>query len=72
MILKNGKYCIYSGDPNQDGAINLTDILSIYNSANSFATGYLTTDLNGDRSVNLADILTAYNNSVNFVVKVTP
>ncbi|MEO8664229.1 MAG: endonuclease [Ignavibacteria bacterium] len=72
LILKNGKYCIYSGDPNQDGAINLTDIISIFNSANSFATGYIATDLNGDRSVNLTDILFAFNNSLNFIVKAVP
>ena len=72
MILRGSKYCIYSGDPDQDGSVNLTDIISTYNAASVFTTGYMVTDINGDNSVDLSDVLFCYNNSTNFVVKITP
>lgn len=61
------KFAIYSGDVNQDGFVNLTDMVNISNGAASFLTGYVLTDINGDNIVNLADILIDYNNSTNFV-----
>ncbi len=72
MILINNKYCIYSGDINQDGYIDLTDIVIINNDVADFVNGYVATDLNGDYITDLEDNLIAYNNSVNFVSKVTP
>lgn len=72
MILRGSKYCIYSGDPDQDGTVNLTDIINTYNAASVFTTGYVVTDINGDNSVDLTDVLFCYNNSTNFVTKITP
>lgn len=72
MILKNSLYCLYSGDVNQDGEINLSDILSIYNDAANFKTGNVVTDLNGDYIVNLSDQIIGFNNLVNFVRVVRP
>jgi hypothetical protein len=65
-------FAFYSGDVNHDGFIDLTDVLTIYNGANNFLTGYVVTDLNGDSIVDLTDLLIAYNNSVNFVSVVRP
>ena len=65
-------YAFYSGDVNQDGAIDLTDVIRIYNDANSFLTGYVVTDLTGDNAVDLTDVVMAYNNSVNFVRVISP
>jgi hypothetical protein len=65
-------FAFYSGDVNQDGFIDLTDVLTIYNSANSFLTGYVATDLTGDSIVDLTDMLLAYNNSVKFVSVMKP
>ncbi|MBK8553629.1 MAG: FG-GAP repeat protein [Ignavibacteria bacterium] len=62
----------YSGDVNQDGAIDLTDVLQTYNDANNFVTGYKVTDLNGDMITDLTDVLICYNNSVGFVSLVKP
>ena len=62
------RFAIYSGDVNQDGAINLVDITDIYNNSVSFITGYVVTDLDGNNTVDLSDITLAYNNSVNFVI----
>lgn len=70
MILADtgpNKFAIYSGDVNQNGAIDLTDVLTIYNDANSFTTGYVVTDLTGNNTVDLTDELLAYNNSADFV-----
>jgi len=67
-VLKAPAWCFYSGDVNQDGVIDLTDVLQIYNDAGIFLTGdYLQTDLNGDSVSDLTDLLIAYNNSTGFV-----
>lgn len=65
-------YAIYGGDMNQNGSIDLTDVLSIYNDANAFLNGYVNTDLTGNNITDLNDLLIAYNNSVNFVAMVIP
>ena len=62
----------YSGDVNQDGFIDLTDVILIINDANSFVTGYKVTDLTGNNITDLTDALFAYNNSVKFVSLVRP
>ena len=66
------RYGNYSGDVNQDGNINLTDIIQINNDAVSFKTGYVSSDTNGDNLVSLADILICYNNSIEFKNVIRP
>ncbi|MEO8664773.1 MAG: hypothetical protein ABI462_04690 [Ignavibacteria bacterium] len=70
--LKCGKYTIFNGDVNQNGVINLADILLISTDATNFVTGYKVTDLNCDNITNLLDILIAFTNSANFVVRIIP
>jgi len=65
-------YAIYGGDVNQNGIIDLNDVLLVYNDANIFATGYIVTDLTGNDLTDLNDIIIAYNNSVNFVSVIRP
>ncbi len=72
MVIINTKSCFYSGDVNQDGNIDLTDITLVYNDANNFVTGYIRTDVNGDKVVDLTDLTLVYNNSVSFVGVVRP
>ncbi|MEO8666483.1 MAG: hypothetical protein ABI462_13410, partial [Ignavibacteria bacterium] len=72
MILVGTKYCIYSGDIDRNGAITLSDLISVSNDVASFATGYRVTDLNGDNAVNLTDILIVFNNSSKFITKSVP
>ncbi|MCB0729120.1 MAG: hypothetical protein KDD00_16755, partial [Ignavibacteriae bacterium] len=72
LILISGKYCLYGGDINRDGLIELSDLLQIYNDGANFALGYVLTDLTGDRLVDLTDLLIVYNNASNFVSKNTP
>ncbi|HMS34997.1 MAG TPA: hypothetical protein PKC91_13025, partial [Ignavibacteria bacterium] len=61
------RFAVYSGDANQDGYINLTDVLKVYNDASSFVTGYESADVTGNKIVDLTDLLITYNNSANFV-----
>ena len=65
-------YAIYSGDVNQEGIVDLNDIVLTYNDANVFATGYKVTDLTGDNLTDLNDVILAYNNSAGFVVSIYP
>ena len=72
LVLKWTKYCIYSGDTDNDGSIDLTAINLVYNSSSNFYQGYTAEDINGDSLVDLLDINQVYNNSVKFVRAVTP
>lgn len=71
-VLKQGVYCFYGGDVNQDGTVDLTDIVNIYNDANNFVTGYVVTDVTGDDFVDLSDVTLAFNNSNLFVSVMRP
>lgn len=72
MILKNGKYCIYSGDINHDGIVEAGDLSSINNDASNFVSGYVVTDLSGDNFVDASDASIADNNASNFISKIVP
>ena len=72
LLLKGSRYCIYSGDINQEGIIDAFDLSGIDNDASEFASGYLNTDLNGDFVVDASDALIAENNASNFISKITP
>ncbi|MEO8209166.1 MAG: hypothetical protein ABI840_01285, partial [bacterium] len=71
-VLKFTKWCLYSGDVNRDGAIDLSDLSAIDNDAYNFASGYVVTDLNGDGTTDISDATLADNNASNFISKVTP
>ena len=66
------RFGIYSGDVNQNGTIDLDDVLQINNDANIFTAGYVLTDVNGDNLSDLDDILISYNNSTEFVSVIKP
>lgn len=72
LKLKGTVYTAYNGDVGQDGLIDLTDLIAIYNDAKVFTTGYVNTELNGDNIVDLGDIIIANNNSSTFVQVVAP
>jgi len=73
LKLRGSKYCIYSGDVNQDGFISLSDVISIYNDASGFVSGrFIKTDLTGDNIVDLNDVTLCYNNSSSFVRVIRP
>lgn len=66
------EFAVYSGDVNQDDFINLDDVITIFNDAGIFVSGYKVTDINGDNVSDLNDIILANNNSNNFVAAVIP
>ena len=72
MIKKGTKWCVYSGDVNRDGVIDLTDVLAVDVDNINFATGYQSTDMNGDNLVDLSDLIYVNNNSLRFISKIVP
>ncbi|MGB3019383.1 MAG: hypothetical protein WBC65_16385, partial [Ignavibacteria bacterium] len=65
-------FAFYSGDVNQDGTIDATDVSAIDNDASNFVGGYVVTDLTGDDFVDGTDFAIADNNAANFVSVVRP
>ncbi len=65
-------YGLFSGDTNQDGTVDATDLSAIDNDAQNFVGGYIVTDLTGDDFVDGTDFAIADNNAANFVSVVRP
>jgi hypothetical protein len=72
MMLKYGKYCIFSGDLNKNGSIELSDVMFILNDVISFTTGDDNSDINGDGVVDLYDLNFAVNNANLFITSEHP
>ncbi len=72
LVLKGTKWCIYSGDVNQDGLIDLGDVLLTDIDNLNFATGFRRTDVNGDNLIDLSDVILVDNNNLIFVTKIIP
>ena len=66
------RYAIYSGDTDQDGFTDLSDLVNILNDMNDFVTGYFPTDINGNNITDLADLILTNNNSIYFIQIVRP
>ena len=64
MVLKGGKWCIYSGDVNQDGFINAFDLNLVFSDNTNGAEGYITTDLTGDQFVEIDDLSIVFKNDI--------
>ncbi len=72
LKLRDGFYCMFSGDINQDGTIDANDLLNVYNNSIIFYQGNNASDLNRDGITDLNDILVVSNNSCDFVSKRCP
>ena len=70
MINVDSVASFYSGDVNQDGQIELSDVLMTFNDASEYQTGV--TDLNGDGITDLNDLLIVFNNAGTFVHVIKP
>lgn len=71
--VKIGEYwCMYNGDVNQDGTVDLGDLIEIDNDNANFVTGYVPTDVDGNNNIDLSDMIIADNNNAAFVGKITP
>ena len=66
-------HCFFAGDRNQDGAVDLTDIVGVFNDAKAFLSGCrLISDMNSDGTIDLTDLITTFNNSKIFVNVISP
>jgi murein DD-endopeptidase MepM/ murein hydrolase activator NlpD len=63
MKLKGGEYCFYSGDTNQDGIVDVSDVSRVENETSGFHAVYTAADLDGDSSVDASDISIVENNA---------
>lgn len=73
LKLKGSKYCIYSGDPDRSGYIDVGDVVSVYNESLLLPIGYyLPEDINGDNTVDASDVVICYNNSRNLIGLMRP
>ncbi len=66
------RFGLYSGDVNQDGAIDASDLSETDNDSFNSLVGYIRTDVTGDRFVDASDVSLVDNNSVNSVIIVSP
>ncbi len=63
LKLVNNEWCIYSGDVNQDGFINSTDVNLVFTNNVLGASGYYSTDLNNDNITEIEDLIITFSNS---------
>ncbi len=66
------RFAFYGGDVNQDGTVEITDIVEVFNDGNNFVSGYVNTDVDGNNFVDLSDLTLTLNNSNSFISRVTP
>ena len=52
--------------------VDLTDVLTAFNDASDYLTGYVNTDVNGNNFTDLTDVIICSNNSNKFISKITP
>lgn len=71
-VQKGSRYCLYSGDANSDGIVDINDLSDIDNDAFGFVGGYVVTDINGDDFIDLNDLSICDNNASNFVSVIAP
>lgn len=67
-----GKYGLFSGDDNQDGVVDLSDLVLTFNDVVVFTSGYFNTDNNYDEISDLSDLIIAYNNGAAFASIIRP
>lgn len=72
MVTIAGVASIYTGDVNQDGIVDGSDLGLIDNDVFNFGSGYISTDLNNDGIVDGTDASYGENNAYNFVGLVRP
>ena len=71
-LMPGGKYAIYSGDTNNDGGIDITDMQITENDASNFVFGYYKSDCNGDGGADISDMQIIENNAGLFIFYARP
>jgi hypothetical protein len=72
LKLVNGKWCIYSGDVNQDGLIDINDLTQVFIDNINGGIGYVATDLNGDLFTEVSDLNIVFVNKVLVISRQRP
>jgi len=67
--LPDGKYAFYSGDVDQNGFIELTDIIQLEDECKLYRVGYSMSDLSGDAIIESVDYSIIENNIGKFIMK---
>ncbi|MCB0729145.1 MAG: choice-of-anchor D domain-containing protein, partial [Ignavibacteriae bacterium] len=66
------RFAVYSGDENQNGIVDLSDVVNVSNAASTFSSGYVSSDMNGDKIVDLSDLVITSNNASAFIAAIVP
>ena len=66
------EFALYSGDLNDDGAIDASDISTVDNDSFNSLSGYVQSDVNGDDFVDATDIGIIDNNAFNAISLIRP
>ncbi|MGB3018141.1 MAG: hypothetical protein WBC65_10065, partial [Ignavibacteria bacterium] len=72
QVLSGTKYCIYSGDIDDDRSIDGADVSLADNAANNYSGGYLPQDIDGNGFVDATDVEITHNNSQEFITTIRP
>lgn len=70
--ITNGIYTIMVGDVNQDGVVDISDLVEMDNDLTNGSIGYLVYDLNGDGVVDISDLVVIDENLTNGIVVNNP
>ena len=60
----NGKWCLYSGDVNQDGIIDAEDLSRVFSDIVNGVTGYIPTDTDGNQITDNQDLQIVFENNL--------
>ena len=66
------RFAIYSGDVNQDGTIDASDLSGVENDVSNSVSGYVPADLNGDDFVDASDLSIVENNAAAGINVISP
>lgn len=72
LVQKGTKFCLYSGNVNQDGIIDASDISIVANDIRAGLSGHVSSDINGDSYVDASDMSIVDNNKDLGVLVVRP
>jgi hypothetical protein len=70
--VETGVFAVFTGDVNQDGVVDLSDLVDMDTDLTNGTVAYIVYDLNGDGVVDLSDLVTIDANLTNGVVAMTP
>jgi hypothetical protein len=70
--VQQGKFAMFVGDVNQDGVVDLSDLVDMDTDLTNGTVAYIVYDLNGDGVVDLSDLVIIDENLTNGAVVMTP